>query len=328
MDKVRITKFEPGTAYSTKEQTIILNVFKYLCAQNLDKTASEIAELTSKATGCSVENVVQFREEEAMRHGFRACTSGRNVGYWYDETVKEAIRKIIFVLKTKNNHRISAKMILKLLEVNPYFPKLSLNALKIALADMGYVHDGSVYVHSDDLPTPGRVKRKRVNRIKPQIESESDDNTKTDGMENGAVDENSATSPVLKKKRRSKRVERIYPQTEAQNDNNKIEIMENVPNETVGGFVHVDSGDPLAVSPPVVKKKRRSKRLERIYSQIESQSASTENGIDVPNETDTPLESEIKIEESILDENCIYETEDVAIKTELEIKTEDSPRES
>ncbi|RZB89883.1 hypothetical protein BDFB_002029 [Asbolus verrucosus] len=148
MAQLEIKKMKQGMSYSCKEKTIILNVFKYFCIQFPDKCVTEIVRRTAKATGCSEKSIFQFRKEEASAEGFKVPSTTkirRNINInsrdmKYDNTVRQAIRNIIYDLKYKNIIP-SLSTILKQVNGEPQLPNFSLMTLRRLLFDMGFCYE-------------------------------------------------------------------------------------------------------------------------------------------------------------------------------------------
>ncbi|EFA02486.1 uncharacterized protein LOC103312696 [Tribolium castaneum] len=148
MAQLEIKKMKQGMSYSCKEKTIILNVFKYFRIQFPDKCVTDIVRRTAKATGCSEKSIFQFRKEEASAEGFKVPSTTkirRNINInsrdiKYDNTVRQAIRNIIYELKYKNVVP-SLNTILKHVNGDPQLPNFSLMTLRRLLFDMGFCYE-------------------------------------------------------------------------------------------------------------------------------------------------------------------------------------------
>lgn len=145
MAQLEIKKMKQGMSYSCKEKTIILNVFKYFRNQFPDKCVTDIVRRTAKATGCSEKSVFQFRKEEASAEGFKEPSKTKirkNINInsrdiKYDNTVRTAIRNIIYDLQYKNIVP-SLNTILKNVNNDKTLPNFSLMTLRRLMFDMGF----------------------------------------------------------------------------------------------------------------------------------------------------------------------------------------------
>lgn len=134
-----------GMSYTSKEKTIILNVFKYFRNQYPDKCVTDIVRRTAKATGCSEKSVFQFRKEENSTEGFKEPSKTKirkNINInsrdiKYDNVVRSTIRNIIYDLQFKNIVP-SLNTILKQISVNKQMPKFSVMTLRRLMFDMGF----------------------------------------------------------------------------------------------------------------------------------------------------------------------------------------------
>ncbi|KAL3266764.1 hypothetical protein HHI36_010923 [Cryptolaemus montrouzieri] len=143
-----IKKMKQGMSYSCKEKTIILNVFKYFKTQFPDKCVTDLVRRTAKATGCSEKSIFQFRKEEASAEGFKAPSKTKirkNINInsrdiKYDDSVRQAIRNIVYDLKFKNIIP-SLNTILKNVHANGQLPHFSLMTLRRLLFDMGFSYE-------------------------------------------------------------------------------------------------------------------------------------------------------------------------------------------
>lgn len=145
MADLEIKKMKQGMSYSCKEKTIILNVFKYFRNQFPDKCVTDVVRRTAKATGCSEKSVFQFRKEEASVEGFKEPSKTKirkNINInsrdiKYDNTVRQAIRNIIYDLQYKNIVP-SLNTILKNVNNDKSLPNFSLMTLRRLMFDMGF----------------------------------------------------------------------------------------------------------------------------------------------------------------------------------------------
>lgn len=137
-----------GMSYSRKEKIIILNVYKYFRTAHPELCITEIVRRTSKATGCSEKSVFQFRKEETSAEGFRQPSKTKirkkvNINsrtVKYDDTVRQAIRNIVYDLKCR--HIIpSLSRILKIVRSDEKLPSFSLMTLRRLLFDMGFCYE-------------------------------------------------------------------------------------------------------------------------------------------------------------------------------------------
>lgn len=134
-----------GMSYTCKEKTIILNVFKYFRIQFPEKCVTDIVRRTARATGCSEKSVFQFRKEEASVEGFKEPSKTKirkNINInsrdiKYDNTVRQAIRSIIYDLQYKNIVP-SLNTILKQVNADSQLPNFSLMTLRRLMFDMGF----------------------------------------------------------------------------------------------------------------------------------------------------------------------------------------------
>lgn len=148
MSHLEIKKMKQGMSYSCKEKTIILNVFKYFRLQFPDKCVTEIVRNTAKATGCSEKSIFQFRKEEASVEGFREPSKTKirknlNINsrdIKYGDTVRQAIRNIVYDLKYRNIVP-SLNTILKQVKSDSQMPNFSLMTLRRLLFDMGFCYE-------------------------------------------------------------------------------------------------------------------------------------------------------------------------------------------
>lgn len=148
MAQVSIKKMKQGMAYSGKEKTIILNVFKYFKLNNPELRVTELVRRTAKATGCSEKSVFQFRKEETSGKGFKEPSktkvrkniniNSRDVKY--DQNVRQSIRGIIYELKYRGILP-SLNTILKQISNDERLPKFSLMTLRRLLFDMGFYYE-------------------------------------------------------------------------------------------------------------------------------------------------------------------------------------------
>lgn len=137
-----------GMSYSCKEKTIILNVFKYFKTMHPDKCVTEIVRRTAKATGCSEKSVFQFRKEEASGEGFKEPSKTKvrkNINInsrfiKYDESVRQAIRNLIYDLKYRNIVP-TLSTLLKNINANEKLPNFSIMTLRRLLRDMGFYYE-------------------------------------------------------------------------------------------------------------------------------------------------------------------------------------------
>lgn len=140
-----VKKMRQGMSYTCKEKTIILNVFKYFRNQFPDKCVTDLVRRTAKATGCSEKSVFQFRKEESSAEGFKEPSKTKirknlNINsrdIKYDNTVRSAIRNIIYDLQYKNIVP-SLNTILKQINVDKNLPKFSIMTLRRLMLDMGF----------------------------------------------------------------------------------------------------------------------------------------------------------------------------------------------
>lgn len=145
-----VKKMKQGMSYSSKEKTIIMNVFKYFRSQYSDKNVTEIVRYTSKATGCSEKSIFSFRKEEVSPQGFKEPSKTKirtkvninNRLIKYNECTRELIKKVIYDLKRKNISP-SLSIILKNLNAIDNIPKFSLMTLRRLLSDMGFYYEKS-----------------------------------------------------------------------------------------------------------------------------------------------------------------------------------------
>lgn len=144
MAQLEIKKMKQGMSYSCKEKTIILNVFKYFRTQYPDMCVTEIVRRTAKATGCSEKSVFQFRKEES-KGGFKEPSKTKvrkNINInsrdiKYDQSVRQAIRNIIYDLQYKNIVP-SLATILKHVNADKQLPNFAIMTLRRLMLDMGF----------------------------------------------------------------------------------------------------------------------------------------------------------------------------------------------
>lgn len=140
-----VKKMKQGMSYTCKEKTIILNVFKYFRNQFPDKCVTDLVRRTAKATGCSEKSVFQFRKEEASPEGFREPSKTKirknlNINsrdIKYDNSVRNAVRNIIYDLQYKNIVP-SLNTILKQINIDKSLPSFSVMTLRRLMLDMGF----------------------------------------------------------------------------------------------------------------------------------------------------------------------------------------------
>lgn len=145
---LEVVKMRQGMSYSCKEKTIILNVFKYFRMMHPDKCVTEIVRRTAKATGCSEKSVFQFRKEEASGEGFKEPSKTKvrkNINInsrfiKYDESVRQAIRNLIYDLKYRNIVP-TLSTLLKNINANEKLPNFSIMTLRRLLRDMGFYYE-------------------------------------------------------------------------------------------------------------------------------------------------------------------------------------------
>lgn len=145
---LEVVKMRQGMSYSCKEKTIILNVFKYFRAMHPDHCVTETVRRTAKATGCSEKSVFQFRKEEASGEGFKEPSKTKvrkNINInsrfiKYDESVREAIRNLIYDLKYRNIIP-TLSTLLKNINANEKLPNFSIMTLRRLLRDMGFYYE-------------------------------------------------------------------------------------------------------------------------------------------------------------------------------------------
>ncbi|XP_018571715.1 uncharacterized protein LOC108911295 [Anoplophora glabripennis] len=176
---LEVVKMRQGMSYSCKEKTIILNVFKYFRTMHPDKCVTEIVRRTAKATGCSEKSVFQFRKEEASGEGFKEPSKTKirkNINInsrfmKYDESVRQAIRNLIYDLKYRNIVP-TLSTLLKNINANEKLPNFSIMTLRRLLRDMGFYYEkekvGSKAVlvektdHSSDLKKENLPYNKKI----------------------------------------------------------------------------------------------------------------------------------------------------------------------
>lgn len=140
-----IKKMKQGMSYTSKEKTIILNVYKYFRNQFPDKCITDLVRRTAKATGCSEKSVFQFRKEENSGEGFKEPSKTKirknlNINsrdIKYDNSVRSAIRNIIYDLQYKNIVP-SLNKILKQVNLDKSLPTFSIMTLRRLMFDMGF----------------------------------------------------------------------------------------------------------------------------------------------------------------------------------------------
>ncbi|XP_044747948.1 uncharacterized protein LOC123309113 [Coccinella septempunctata] len=171
-----IKKMKQGMSYSCKEKTIILNVFKYFKSEFPDKCVTDLVRRTAKATGCSEKSIFQFRKEEASAEGFKAPSKTKirkNINInsrdiKYDDSVRQAIRNIIYDLKYKNIVP-SLNTILKNVHLDSQLPNFSLMTLRRLLFDMGFsyekVGNKSILIERTETPNENGKNKKDKSKL-------------------------------------------------------------------------------------------------------------------------------------------------------------------
>lgn len=181
MAQLEVKKMKQGMSYSSKEKTIILNVFKYFRIQFPDKCVTDLVRRTAKATGCSEKSIFQFRKEEASAEGFKEPSKTKirkNINInsrdiKYDNNVRQAIRCIIYELKNRNIVP-SLNTILKHVNGDARLPNFSLMTLRRLLFDMGFYYEKngnkSILVDKTDVKYLNKdIETAKTNLKKPPV---------------------------------------------------------------------------------------------------------------------------------------------------------------
>ncbi|XP_018322345.1 uncharacterized protein LOC108735056 [Agrilus planipennis] len=143
-----VVKMKQGMSYSSKEKTIIMNVFKYFRLNYPDLCVTEVVRRTAKATGCSEKSIFQFRKEEASPRGFKEPSktkTRKNINInsrdiKYGEQIRQSIRNIIYDLKHQNIVP-SLSTILRKVNADAQLPNFSLMTLRRLMFDMGFYYE-------------------------------------------------------------------------------------------------------------------------------------------------------------------------------------------
>lgn len=177
MSQLEVKKMKKGMAYSCKEKTIILNVFKYFRQKFPDKSVSDLVRQSAQATGCSEQSIYRFRKEEASPEGFKDPSKTRpkrnpnanSRAIKFDDNVRQSVRNIVYGLKYRNIVP-SLKTIVKHVNADEQLPNLSVMTLRRLLFDMGFCYekDGkkSILVEKEQKNVNTKTISKKTNKKK------------------------------------------------------------------------------------------------------------------------------------------------------------------
>ncbi|GJQ82873.1 hypothetical protein Trydic_g2611 [Trypoxylus dichotomus] len=174
-----------GVAYSLKEKQIVVNVFKYFRKLYPEKSVSQIVACTSEATGTSTGSIYMFRKEDASIGGLKEYlkkpVKRRPLpASALDNTMKEAVRDIIYTLK-QNNIPPSFKFVSQIIMRDPLLPNPGSSKLRRLVTKMGYVYKKvggtSVLVEKGNSCGQGHIDHPSwVNEEKPVIPESDNEN--------------------------------------------------------------------------------------------------------------------------------------------------------